>query len=94
MAAMHMDPAKSILDRLGVENVARITGKHISRVYRWTYPAGAREGTGGVIPHADAIKLLNYAREEGIPLSEADFMCAPSVASEDVPPLSETEATS
>lgn len=78
-----MDPAKSILDRLGVENVARVTGKHISRVYRWTYPTGAREGTGGVIPHADAIKLLAYAREEGIALDESDFMQAPSVVPEE-----------
>lgn len=77
-----MDPAKSILDRIGVENAARVTGKHISRVYRWTYPTGAREGTGGVIPHADAIKLLEYARSEGIPLNEADFMQAPAEAPE------------
>lgn len=78
-----MDPAKTILDRLGVENVARITGKHISRVYRWTYPAGAREGTGGIIPHADAIKLLEYARTEGITLTESDFMQPPSVVPEE-----------
>jgi len=77
---MHMDPAKSILDRIGYENAARVTGKHISRVYRWTYPSGAREGTGGVIPHADAVKLLAYARTEGIDLDEADFMRAPSVS--------------
>lgn len=77
-----MDPAKSILDRLGVENVAKVTGKHISRVYRWTYPSGAREGTGGVIPHADAIKLLSYAREQGIALDESDFMREPTPATE------------
>lgn len=77
-----MEPAKSILDRIGVEKAAEITGKHISRVYRWTYPAGAREGTGGIIPHADAIKLLEYCRIADIPLSEADFMQAPSIAPE------------
>lgn len=77
-----MDPAKSILDRIGVEKAAEVTGKSISRVYRWTYPTGAREGTGGIIPHADAIKLLEYCRSEDIPLSEADFMQAPSVVPE------------
>jgi hypothetical protein len=82
MAAMHMEPAKSILDRIGVEKAAEVTGKHISRVYRWTYPAGAREGTGGIIPHADAIKLLEYCRTADIPLSETDFMQAPSIAPE------------
>lgn len=79
MAAMHMDPAKSILDRIGYEKAAEVTGTHISRVYRWTYPAGAREGTGGVIPHAAAIKLLEYARGAGIDLDEAEFMRAPSI---------------
>lgn len=73
-----MDPAKSILDRIGYDNAARVTGKHISRVYRWTYPSGVRGGTGGVIPHGDAIKLLEYARSEGIDLSEVDFMRAPT----------------
>ena len=76
---MHMDPAKSILDRIGYDNAARVTGKHISRVYRWTYPSGVRGGTGGVISHTDAIKLLEFARSEGIDLNEVDFMRAPTV---------------
>lgn len=75
-----MEPAKSILDRIGYGKAAELTGKHISRVYRWTYPAGVREGTGGIIPHADAIKLLDHCRATGIALSEADFMKSPSVA--------------
>jgi hypothetical protein len=73
-----MEPAKSILDRIGVEAAARVTGKHISRVYRWTYPA-SRGGTGGVIPHAEALKLLDHARASGIEMTEADFMKPPSV---------------
>jgi hypothetical protein len=79
MPTMHMDPAKSILDLIGYEKAAEVTGKHISRIYRWTYPSGVREGTGGVIPHADAIKLLEYARAQGLPLDEATFLCSPSV---------------
>lgn len=74
-----MDPAKSILDLIGYDTAARVTGKHISRVYRWTYPSGVRGGTGGIIPHVDALKLLAHARQEGIKLSEPDFMRAPSV---------------
>lgn len=74
---MRMDPAKSILDRVGYETAARVTGKHISRIYRWTYPV-ERGGTGGVIPHADAIKILGHARTEGIALHESDFMRAPA----------------
>lgn len=74
-----MDPAKSILDLIGVETAAKVTGKHISRVYRWTYPS-SRGGTGGIIPHTEALKLLEHARSEQIPLNEADFMRSPSVA--------------
>ena len=76
MPAMHMDPAKSILDTIGFETAARVTEKHISRIYRWTYPA-SRGGTGGIIPHADALKLLAHARAEGLALSEADFLRTP-----------------
>lgn len=74
-----MEPAKTILDLIGVENAAKVTGKHISRVYRWTYPS-SRGGTGGIIPHVEAIKLLAYARENSIDLNEADFLKAPTVA--------------
>lgn len=77
-----MNPAKSILDRVGVQRAAEVTGKHISRIYRWTYPA-SKGGTNGIVPHDDAIKLLEYARAEGVPLDETDFMQAPSQAPED-----------
>lgn len=76
---MHMEPAKSILDVIGYETAATVTGKHISRVYRWTYPTD-RGGTGGVIPHADALKLLAHARSSGLTLSEADFLREPIAA--------------
>jgi putative alpha-1,2-mannosidase len=79
---MRMNPAKSILDLIGYDKAAEITRTHISRVYRWTYPAGARQGTGGVIPHAAAIEILRYARDQHLPISEADFMQAPTVAGE------------
>lgn len=77
-----MDPAKTILDRIGYEKAAEVTGNHISRVYRWTYPAGTREGTGGIIPHGAAIKLLAYARAQNLDIHEADFMKAPTVVRE------------
>lgn len=76
---MHMEPAKSILDRIGVETAAKVTGKHITRVYRWKYPS-SRGGTGGVIPHPDALKLLEHSRENGLGLVEADFLRQPAPA--------------
>jgi hypothetical protein len=74
-----MDPAKSILDLIGFERAAEVTGKHLSRIYRWTYPT-SRGGTGGTIPHADALKLLDHAKASGIPLTADDFLQTPSRA--------------
>lgn len=69
-----MNPAASIISRMGgVEAVAAITGRHISRVYRWTYPV-ERGGTGGEIPRKEARKILAYARDNGIGLSAEDFL--------------------
>ena len=83
--AKNLDPAKSIIDAIGGAAVAaRVTGKHISRVYRWTCSA-SRGGTGGVVPHEDALKLLAYARENDLPLVADDFMKAPSIAAEAEP---------
>lgn len=79
---MSFNPAKSVIEKVGgAETASRVTGKHISRVYRWTYPA-SRGGTGGVVPHEDAIKLLDFARENNIALTADDFMQAPSTVPE------------
>jgi hypothetical protein len=73
---INMDPAKTVIEKIGgAEAAARITGKHISRVYRWMY-SPARGGTGGVVPHAAAVKLLDHARESNIPLAAEDFIQA------------------
>lgn len=77
---MHLEPAKSVIEKVGgVEVAAKVTGKHISRIYRWMYPA-ARGGTGGVVPHSDAMKLLDHARSNSIELSPDDFYRAPQPA--------------
>lgn len=75
MSDTHLDPAKSVIAKIGIEKVAEVTGKHVSRVYRWMYPK-ERGGTGGFIPQADAPVLLAYARDKGIDLSPADFFPA------------------
>lgn len=69
----HLEPAKSVINKFGgAEAVAAITGKSLSRVYRWMYPP-ERGGTGGTIPHADARKLLDHAAAHQIPLNPAEF---------------------
>jgi len=68
-----LDPANSIIERFGgPEAVMKITGASRTRVYRWTQPR-IKGGTGGVIPYGHAQKLLKYAREFGVPISEVDF---------------------
>lgn len=71
-----LDPANSIIDRFGgPDTVMKITGASRTRVYRWTQPR-IKGGTDGMIPYGHAQKLLQYAKEFGVPISEADFFAA------------------
>lgn len=79
MSEKHLDPAKSIIAKIGIDKVSEITGKHVSRVYRWMYPKD-RGGTGGVIPQSDAPALLAYAKENQIALEAAEFFAIPESA--------------
>ncbi|UXT47821.1 hypothetical protein FY136_00655 [Agrobacterium tumefaciens] len=81
MSENHLEPAKSVIAKIGIEKVSAVTGKHISRVYRWMYPKN-RGGTGGIIPQGDAFALLAHARSEGIELSPDDFFRIPKEAAE------------
>lgn len=77
---MHMEPAKTVIAKLGGPDiVARLTGRDVSRVYRWMYPRD-RGGTDGIIPHAEARKLLDHSRVNGIDLGPADFFATPEAA--------------
>ncbi|NSZ57809.1 hypothetical protein FY145_07165 [Agrobacterium tumefaciens] len=79
MSEKHLDPAKSIIAKIGIDKVSEITGKHVSRVYRWMYPKD-RGGTGGVIPQGDAPALLAYAKANKIELDAAEFFAIPENA--------------
>lgn len=72
MNEAHLDPAKSVIAKIGIEKVSEITGKHVSRVYRWMY-AKERGGTGGFIPQVDAQAILQWARQNAVPLDPSDF---------------------
>jgi hypothetical protein len=73
MSDRNLEPAHTVIAKAGgVDAVAAITGKHVSRIYRWTYPR-AKGGTGGVVPHEDATKILRYAAEHDLPISPQDF---------------------
>ncbi|WP_408636239.1 carph-isopro domain-containing protein [Pelagibacterium flavum] len=72
-----MEPASTIITKLGGPNaVAEITGVHRTRVSNWKR-SKAVGGTGGTIPFNHVPKLLDAARERGIPLSADDFLPAP-----------------
>lgn len=78
MSDSQLEPARSVIEKIGgVDAVATVTGKHVSRIYRWTYPRN-RGGTGGVVPHDDATKLLIHAEKKGIALRASDFFVVPS----------------
>lgn len=75
---MSMEPAKSIIEKCGgPAKVAEITGRDLSRVYRWMYPAD-RGGSNGRIPYDEADKLLKYAAKNGITLEPGEFFATPS----------------
>ena len=83
MSDRNLEPASTVLAKIGgVEIAAQVTGKHVSRIYRWTYPR-SKGGTGGVIPHEDATKLLKHASEHKLELTAADFFM---VEGKDAPP--------
>ncbi|MBM7044072.1 hypothetical protein [Rhizobium lusitanum] len=79
MSEKHLEPAKSIIAKIGIDKVAEITGKHVSRVYRWMYPK-ERGGTGGMIPNSEVPALLAFAKANNIDLSPAEFFAVPEAA--------------
>jgi hypothetical protein len=65
--------AMRIIDKLGGPyKVAEGIGSHPSTIYRWMYPKGVHSGCGGIIPVKSLQRVLEFARREGILLSEKD----------------------
>lgn len=78
MSEQYLEPAKTVIAKCGgVDAAAIITGKHVSRVYRWMYPK-ERGGTGGVIPIPQARKLMEYAASHKIDLPAELFFREPA----------------
>lgn len=68
-----MEPAQKIIEICGgYQAVAKMTGRTISRVHRWTYPKD-RGGTDGLIPSDAQQILLREAIKRGLPLTPAHF---------------------
>lgn len=68
-----LDPAYSIIRKCGgTVAVAKMTGAHVTRVLRWTYPKG-RGGTGGLIPAKYHAPLRAAALAQGIEIAHHEF---------------------
>lgn len=72
MKNARLEPAKSVIEKIGIETAASVTGKHVSRIYRWMSPR-TKGGTDGYIPPTDAELLLQHAHANDIDLNPEDF---------------------
>lgn len=69
-----MEPASSIIEKLGGEAVVRrITGTAFTAPYRWQH-AKEKGGTGGTIPQKYHRLLLEHALAHNVQLTAADFL--------------------
>ena len=68
-----MNTAQKVIEKCGgFEATARITGRSISIVHRWTYPKD-KSGTGGHIPYPSQVEILKAAKRGEVDVSPADF---------------------
>ena len=69
-----MEPASTIIKKLGGPTKVS-EGIQVNRtlLYKWM-SSKERGGTGGIIPHWQIPKLLDYANRIGVPLSQYDFV--------------------
>lgn len=75
-----LNPAHTVIEICGgFAAVAEITGRHETRIRRWTYPKD-RGGTGGLIPSDMQHVLLNAARKSGKDLRPEHFFCTDDVS--------------
>ena len=75
-----IDPAHTVLLRFGGAGpLSRLLGLDRSAVHRWALPR-SRGGSGGLVPGRHHRRILALAAAEGIALSAADLIGAPSVA--------------
>lgn len=69
-----MEPAKTIIRKLGGEaKVAEIAGVAFTAPYRWQH-AKDKRGTGGIIPQRHHRALLDFAHRNDIPLVAEEFL--------------------
>lgn len=81
-----LEPAHTIIRICGgFEAVARMTGREVTRVRRWTYTR-EKGGTGGLIPSDIQPVLMKEARAQGIDLRPEHFFA-------EIPPVVQVSPT-
>ncbi len=66
------EPANTVIEKMGgTKSVADILGKDESTIRRWRMPRP--DGTGGVIPDDDKVRLIEAAIGMGVSLRWRDF---------------------
>ena len=73
----HLEPARTVLEIIGIDTAARVTGRHRSRVMRWMYPR-AKGGSDGLIPSEMQQRLMAYAASNNVPLRPEHFFGSPT----------------
>lgn len=73
MKTHHLEPARTIIGKVGINAIAGATGVHVSRVYRWMYGKN-KGGTGGLIPMDHIRPIMAVAANTGIALTADDFL--------------------
>lgn len=69
-----MEPAFKIISALGgTARVSFLTGRHRTRVWKWTQPR-EKGGTGGLIPIEFIRPLLDESSRLGLGLTAEDFL--------------------
>jgi len=77
-----VDPAATVRVRFGGSGpLARRLGLDRSAVHRWALPK-SRGGSGGLVPAKHHLRLLALASTEGVALTAADLVGAPTMAGE------------
>ena len=72
-----LNPAQRVIEICGgFRAVAEMTGRHETRVRRWTYDKD-KGGTGGVIPADMQQRILDAARARRLPLEPEHFFVMP-----------------
>lgn len=69
---LNRTPAARLIARFGARALADWSGRHVTRVYAWTWPL-SKGGTGGLVPLRVRQSIREGARAEGHEIELHEF---------------------